>query len=249
MDVVDLSIDFDFFVREDPLWDFGHHESMLHQVLWPVRYRTTKLYEETELETFADFMPGQTLMALTNRNLHLKAPGTGRADQNRRIGVADSHRHALEFLDRFPPADRLISLDAHHDLFNDNELDCSNWLAHLMDRWQDTETTVVYPGWKEMELDGPPVRSIQQTRWENWNPPGGRIRHIFLCRSGAWVPPHHDKQFLELVKLLAPWGQIEELEPLLDRQDITPSRQEAQKAYQKFQKQYAPRQQQQGQSR
>lgn len=250
MDVIDLSIDFDFFVREDPMWDFGHSEHLPHQMVWPIRYRTTNLYKETDIETFADFQPGQTLNALRDKKLRLTPTEEGEENRGqkvaskRQIGVADSHRHALNFFERFQPPDRLVSLDAHHDLFNEEKPDCSNWLTHLMDRWNDTATTVVYPGWKDMDLDGEPIRNAQRMRWENWVPRESRIRHIFLGRSAAWVPPHHDKQFLKLVAHLSGWGQLQELEPLVDRREITPTQKEAQDMYRKFQQQHADRQRQ-----
>lgn len=251
MKTIDLSIDFDFFVREDPMWDFGHSERMLHQMLWPIRYRTTNLYPETDMERFADFLPRDTLLELSHKGLKFHDPARfqeGEARQMRQIGVADSHSRALEFFQDFEPADQLISLDAHHDLFNEQEVDCGNWLVHLMDQNTSMKTTVIYPGWKESELDGEPVRDARLLRWEQWSGEPAFIRHIFLCRSGAWVPPHHDPQFMELVAQLSGWGQLVELEPLIDREEMTPDRQQARQMFEEFHQQHEPFRQQ-GRSR
>jgi hypothetical protein len=48
---VDLSIDFDFFIKEDPMWDFGHNESILFlnfSPLWQIRYADYDLVKETD---------------------------------------------------------------------------------------------------------------------------------------------------------------------------------------------------------
>ena len=119
--IVDVSIDFDFFVRELPEWDFSHNDThpdpMLYkEKLWLARYATHRLYLWTDIPTYADFLP-ETLFAelCGDKGLKLGDP------RGRRIGVADSHRHAFEFFHAqwklTEPPQLLLNIDAHHDCY------------------------------------------------------------------------------------------------------------------------------------
>jgi hypothetical protein len=200
--VFDLSIDFDFFIREKSEWDFGHREDTLGRVLWVHRYDHVDLWRETDPDKHADFQPLQLLPKLALKGaIFDKRNG-------RQVACADSHKAALHFF-RNSRAPLLVNVDAHHDLFNgaDAPLDCGNWIPHLLDMRSGLRIHQVYPKWKDPrgELDGLYKfrDSVTWVRgWDNWNLPAGewRLGRVFICFSSAWVPPHHFPLFSELVE-------------------------------------------------
>ena len=221
MRIADVSIDFDFFVRENPYWDFGHVESRFFLTqAWDIRYTAIDLFTETAYERYADFLPAQLTGQLQSKGYRFDALPKSK----RRFGTAESHRHAFKFLRRSPPPDVLLSLDAHHDLWATDVTGpalAQDWLVHLATKWTTTDIHVIYPAWKDMALDGPP--SITGPTLHQWaafptaTEPTA-IRHVFLCRSGAWVPPHHDPTVLALgSELYSLSGQYTEMEPMIVR--------------------------------
>lgn len=211
--IVDLSIDFDFFVREEPLWDWGHGEDSkeisYEQTVWSIRYSSSLLHipRATAPERYADFQPRllPLMTALAEKGVYMVYGKTGE------FGYADSHKEAYPFFlrdkgrtvaERQPP-DMLINIDAHHDCYNVNdELDCGNWLAKLMGRWvQPTRYIQLFPKWKEVEhpLAHLPLTLQQFKDWPGTLDDPHRIRHIFICRSGARVPPHLDPMFTKFL--------------------------------------------------
>ena len=272
--IVDISIDFDFFVRELPEWDLTHNNScpdpmLFKQMLWTVRYATHRLYEWTRMETYADFLPSALFERLIGDKGFRLGPQTGRS-----IGIADSHRLAFEFFHNLwkttTPPDALINIDAHHDCYpswssemvkgdrycrtveaiiGGQPLDidtlheaapglrCDNWLTYLFDHWQDhTHFVQLYPKWKALDVDKAPQRLLPMFHFNDWKGFGGanhslQIRHIFVCRSPEWVPPHHDTRFLELLSACVQLGgKTRFLEKLPER--IAPTEAEAESAWQ-----------------
>lgn len=212
---VDLSLDFDFFAREDPRWDWGHDDRnpLYDQVAWNLRYENQNLWEECAPARHADFLPGQLVAALLSKNVHFPPAA--------RVGIADSHRYAYGFFREAPggPPAFFLQLDAHHDCFGllDHRgelgaLTSGNWLQHLLHHWRGLPGSAVlqmYPKWKDSDEWGranptDDGRRPVEYHWSKWagfaNPV--RVRNVFLCRSGTWVPPHLDAQFNELVRVL-----------------------------------------------
>jgi hypothetical protein len=205
---VDLSIDFDFFIREDPMWDLGHSEWHPHiqHALWMSRYRSIPLHDETDPARFADFVPAAEVLIR-----ELAARGIRIPSGIRSLRVAESHVEAKQFFcGQKIPADYLVNIDAHHDAFTtaEDELSCENWLAHtaaIVERrsWP-TRVIQVYPTWKNPRGDRRPMADITVEKWPTFAiPTGAFVRNVFLCRSGGWVPPHHDPAFETLAVGLA----------------------------------------------
>lgn len=156
-----LSIDWDFFVREDPKWDWGHAESPIFQSLaWEIRVADflqsgRNLHEEMTLR-HASPKPG----AFWRRLLELGY----RFDKVKAFVVADSHRWAYWIFDRknglgpAPDKTRLVHFDAHHDLvynvkrFSDNKRNkdaaCDDWHMLTILNNPKLRSLVVYPLWK-----------------------------------------------------------------------------------------------------
>lgn len=233
----DISIDFDFFTREQPEWDFGHREDFrpaMQDTIWHTRYGLIDLYSETDIARYADLRPDKLFLELAKRGLDF------REGEKRRVMCADSHEHAYDFFWR-SKARRLVNIDAHHDCWtatNGRRVKCDNWLTMLRYERANREYTSVYPKWKDIEADGPPqpligspVRrpaGVRLVQWRNWAPVSDVVGDIFICRSPAWVPPHHDTQFQRMCEtFIALSGEVIEPVPMAFR--TYPSPEEAAK--------------------
>jgi hypothetical protein len=234
----------DFFTREDPLWDWGHNEenkALFLMMIWGIRYANLDLYTETDPAIYADFSPDfkSLFTALQGKGLYLDNHRTGQ------LGYADSHEWAYSFFlsktrqffkrsqaYRSPP-DVLLNIDAHHDCFGSRtQLHCGNWLRLYEQECPGTKIVQLYPKWKDPGDDAEPnCKAVEIHRMVDW--PGldeqHRIRHVFICRSGCWTPPHHDDNF---VKMVNDWmyfygpDRTFEMEPIYLRE--FPTREEAQ---------------------
>jgi hypothetical protein len=220
MKTVDLSIDFDFFSREDPMWDWGHAEGGTSQLFlidaWMARYTGADLWTDTDPALHADCLPEELFGQLRARNVRLLPSFTGR------FGVAESHEEAFKFFRKGnSPPDALLNIDAHHDAFCGihGRVDCANWMRYLAleKRWAaKTRIVQLYPKWKDPALDGPPGMELEThafREWAGFNEPH-RIRHVFICRSGAWVPPHLDETFTKFARGWADLFPIDQTEQI-----------------------------------
>lgn len=217
-----LSIDFDFFVRENPLWDWGHTESPFHRdLMWPIReagFVGGDLRAEMDPNTHSNPKPAEFWSALSAAGLDLRGA---------RVAVGDSHLWGLPFFLGVPTAGkqcagkRVVHVDAHCDLgyhtsrhalqrsVAEGESDCASWLYTFMVNRKNLSLDVVYPAWKGLEEinDHLPWRKTavaKRTRWSVFgdNPDlfSERVEAVYICRSGAWVPPWLDQTFIDLVK-------------------------------------------------
>lgn len=242
--VVDVSIDFDFFCREDPMWDWGHGEGgevPFESVVWAYRYggATFNIIEQTDPETYADFLPSALVPNLVHQK---RLVFTARRKRERQIGFAESHQCAFDFLrqNAFGRApDFLVNIDAHHDVFGDSaKVHCGNWMTHLHADWPTTQFIQVYPKWQEVQYQGVEPASdnklhvpahpwLNVFRWADWpGLEGVQVRNVFLCRSGAWVPPHLDPLFIGLAQELSELGYVEMCDKILIRDHLAPTPEE-----------------------
>jgi hypothetical protein len=189
-----LSIDFDFFSAEDPTWDFGHTEnSAMYQssAIWAMRYLHIDLEKEASIDK-ADFYPLDILKELKKKNLNLM--------DTAHVGLADSHKYALDFFSpNLSEIDLIVNIDAHHDCWpyeNGEKIDCGNWLTAI-----GKKTTWVYPKWKDPMIDVDPAININAVTWKDFKiEEPNNVVSIFVCRSSAWVPPHFDNLYARFVE-------------------------------------------------
>lgn len=190
---VDLSIDFDFFIREKPMWDWGHKEGQTFYnfaPLWLIRYSNLNLdiVKETNIDTYADFNPIDIVEALESKGFDL----TGVKE----LGYGDSHVYAL-YAFKDTEAGVMINIDAHHDMWPIGEyLDCGNWITFLISVELYSSIRLVYPKW----LNGSALKSLKMKKgsmsWDMLDGTGLEVNRIYFCKSGSWVPPHHDKIYI-----------------------------------------------------
>lgn len=121
--------------------------------------------------------------------------------------IAESHMQCYHFVRyEFNPGDpiELYNIDMHHDLFNDNkDLDCGNWILHLMKPYE------VYLSWfnRSVSLDAYKLPK-KHKNIRMYTDSLDEIRNmqfdgIFLCKSGAWIPPHLDLSFITMANAIA----------------------------------------------
>lgn len=204
---IGLSIDFDFFCREDPNWQFGHSDKD-SLATWASRYLHIDLIKETDIKKYADFEPSLILEKLKEKNLTIL--------KNTILGIADDHSLAYGFFKRFNN-NLIINIDAHHDCWpiTSEYIPCSNWLTRL-----NTDSITVYPKWKDINLD----TEISKTNHKNikWMDfeinESNMINCVFICRSPQWVAPHLDQEFYKMInnmiKILAP-EYLQQIKPRL----------------------------------
>ena len=198
MKTVDLSIDFDFFIREKAIWDFGHRENSLFlNGIWDIRYSQIDLVRETDIKTFADFEPYQIMSKLEEKGLKIT--------KNTEFFLCESHLGIVTAF-RGNNADMLISMDAHHDMFggaiepcieiDGSKIDCGSWLNFFTDKKYYKKVLIVYPKWKDINDDLGKLKIPHKiVKWDKLPKNDYEVKRVFLCRSGCWVPPHHDKDF------------------------------------------------------
>lgn len=233
--IIDLSIDFDFFSREDPMWDLGHNdENMMFQTntIWNTRYERYDLHAETDQKTYVGFTSRELFGKMLSLGFDFK-----RFHVSRNSGIADSHKLAFDFFrnSRVAPPDVLLNIDAHHDAFEGEGLNCGTWIPRLLEYWYTNKTPrvwQVYPKWKDVDIDGPPHMTFDFiNRWAAFEEFIGvlreknetlQIRRIFLCRSGAWVPPHFENEFVDLARRIVAMSKTAPmLESILKRHPTT----------------------------
>lgn len=215
-----VSVDFDYFVRELPKWDWGHGDENGGQAdvyaykAWYVRYITSKIdiIKETDPKTHADFEPIRLLSKF--RELGLKF------NDKTRLMIADSHADVYYFFKEMQ-SNVMIHIDAHHDMYDDrDEITCENWLANLTKIKENMEIYHVVPKWEKEWY--PSAKSKEEvlkkisSAIKNEIKQRATIRHvffeglskfndvvegIFFCRSGSWTPPHLDQEFIDMVKV------------------------------------------------
>ena len=205
-----LSVDFDFWVPEPFELDMGHGEAdVYNNLLWHMRAASRlamgkDLREElglTSNERDPRFLPA----LLHDQGISIA-----------QIGIADSHAHAYEFFKekkrRTDDRVRVIHIDAHHDMFTHVEkFGCGNWLGRLVDEGEVDEVRLIYPEWVKDERYckcSPPDEKydkvitrtdygLEKTIRDTFR--FNRFKKVFICRSGAWVPPWVDGYFHDMI--------------------------------------------------
>lgn len=130
------------------------------------------------------------------------------------VMIANSHKHIYDFIyDNYSGTGiRLVNVDMHHDLHNNNnQIDCGNWLSHIFEKQAELEDRFEF-NWicNPASFDAFPLpkrckyattvknsirSSLNEIKEEYFD-------MIFLCRSDVWTAPHLDKYFAELVDII-----------------------------------------------
>lgn len=199
-----LSIDWDYFV-DCPI-DFkvenfpdGGNENLSEWVLdaiWVNRYAQCRKLKDVDEDT----------KELIKLRIMLKQV----VNQYTTVVIADSHKDIYKYLEQFRqtkiPID-LYNIDFHHDVygFQNDDVDCGNWLRLFMNSSNNHDKdTYTWVRREDSELSGDEIIDdnsivgIPKELSESTTP----FQFVFLCKSGVWSPPHLDKEFLSLCRLL-----------------------------------------------
>ncbi len=204
-----LSVDWDYFFPkveriEDGelpngknvffMYDWGHKESGIFiSYIWPHRA--------------ADFVRAGLELPKTS-GLEREFWSRFRFSPHATMFYAESHSQAAD-----PRVMRNVtevwSYDAHHDAGYDADklqdamqrghVTCEDWLAYYVIRG--SKASVVYPKWRDYAVEEEIKPVIQVDRViDNGKSVPVTFDRVFVCRSGAWVPPWVDSEFDAFIK-------------------------------------------------
>lgn len=203
-----LSIDWDFFVdatavQRALLFPDGGNENWqtdLRKFIWDSRYRDPDLEKiGVNKETYDGLI-------------------TICKDFYGRCFVADSHRHAYDFIMEhtfFDEEFEVYNIDFHHDLYNyrsaDERVNCGNWgtilredrpnMKYVWVKCEDSDTMTI--GDVEVDVDTIDFKEFSKLFLNKTGRGiGSHFDHLYLCRSAMWSPPHLDEFFIKAAKLL-----------------------------------------------
>lgn len=196
-----LSIDWDYFV-DCPI-DFkaanfpdGGNENLPEFVLdqvWMTRYGQCSKLKDVKMD----------ISEMAKLRMMLKKI----VNQYTTVVIADSHKDIYKYLEELRqtnfPMD-LYNIDFHHDVydFQDDNVDCGNWLRLFMNAENGHDRdTFTWIRREDSELSRNEIiddNSCVGIPRDISTP----FQLIFLCRSGVWSPPHLDREFLSLCRFL-----------------------------------------------
>lgn len=218
-----LTIDFDFFVPEDPMWDMGHSESpFFMNFIWHTRAnRMDEMKTNGEEKGFWKRL--QDAFKFETDTIH----------------VSESHLEAFHLT---PPLGRIINIDRHHDVWEavGNRVDCATWGLQAMRLRHAEGMTWVHPtdGGFETTMAGDYMEMVPPRYRKRIEPmtlqeamvrlDGTRIDAVHVCRSAAWTPPWLDGAFSKFVAD-GPFKKIEQagalpVEPRWSEKDFEQAR-------------------------
>lgn len=147
-------------------------------------------------------------------------------DDETKLYVADSNAYAgLLYDQNGDPFEHVYLFDAHHDLYKfktqkqvqewhetGEDITCENWMfKHLMRgatlHWR-------YPQWHgngPSHAEDLPDWIGLDSAYDDGKPLDVQFDTVFLCRSGAWVPPWCDDDFLDFMNS-APVVEVEQMD-------------------------------------
>lgn len=197
-----LSIDWDYFIsteNQEILSSVENNRTIIDE--WYKRYfkmdsRGIDIYKyyrlSNEVETFWD-----------------KIKQIFRIDENTKVFVSDSHKLSYDIAKKFN-CKKVYLFDAHSDLGYGGlpslkfEVNCANWLGHLLKQEQIIEANIIYSPYTnerpEYFEQMNKLFNIKYLKIKDLIDLSTNVIHI--CRSGAWSPPWYDKDFIRFVKAL-----------------------------------------------
>jgi hypothetical protein len=190
-----LSIDFDFFqkVKKDTILecypDGIDLPSALSELVWASHYASQ----------------GKYLREVTINKTKLNEIKNILKKQNRDVPVmiAQSHVSAYDFIkeNAGDKACDIVNIDMHHDMFNNNEnLDCGNWIGHIMKDIKGSTITWIANRISKSTYGLTQVDDLIRTDFREIK--DRKFDLIFLCRSDNWIPPHLDIYFYDIYKTM-----------------------------------------------
>jgi hypothetical protein len=220
-----LAIDFDAFFPtgeggdEPYLWDWSHIESPLYiDVIWPVR-AATFLMEHGDLpdldhDLYDGFWDSVALdddatLYVAESNAAAASPAVAEGTRDGTVVNLDAHHDA----GYDGPATTDEAFDAARRLAEAGTWACENWLVYY--QLTAARTVSRYPAWRHdfaMDREPEPYLPLDRGVWRPDEWAGTTFGRVFLCRSGAWVPPWLDERLVELIDAFPGGGGVVDLD-------------------------------------
>lgn len=198
-----LVVDWDFFFPIDEVaMDWGHREAPIFlDMVWGSRAAYFVLKDEPLPGTSGEERTFWSRVKLTRSAV---------------VHYAESNVQALSLAlsRRVRRGDAVYLFDAHHDTgygrMKPGEFTCENWMIPYITKGCDVR--MIYPAWKwpvALDLEPEPMLPLDRSGDTGAVPPV-TFGAVFVCRSGAWVPPWLDDAFMAFLtasgKKVAPIG-------------------------------------------
>jgi hypothetical protein len=170
-----LSVDFDYFVRYLPQFDWAHQESPFFQggAMWMIRVASHHsaggdLREDMDPQRYATPKPQSFFNVLQQLGYDFGRTGY--------VGLADSHAMAGPVFRQLGEVqgvpDLLVSFDAHHDLgyhgwsrtqefIEQDQCSCDMWLCAVLCWYNKLRANIIYPPWQTKKDLGWERKSIR----------------------------------------------------------------------------------------
>lgn len=193
-----LSIDWDYFIDADsyqrcmlfPDCPNSEYTNFIQTIIWASRYSNNKLAKIGVNHSAID----EIAEVISNSKL----------DPNR-VVVYKDHTQCYYFIEKLMEELNckdlnVTNIDFHHDVYKDymDEIDCGNWLLHLINQYPEGNYTWVYNSGSdrrdpEVQVFSNIVYSFDNVFNQEWDA-------IYICKSTMWSPPHLDKEFINFLK-------------------------------------------------
>lgn len=196
-----LSIDFDFFqdttqeIIQNYYPDGADLNTVLSEIVWVSKYIS-----------YQNFKGRETLKEVTI-NKHLFQQIQQIIQRQRTLTpcvIAQSHVHIYDqLIERIAETQKaeIYHIDFHHDYQNGNqEVDCGNWLGKFVEHHPETDV-VWFTRENALQAYGSYPALERCIQFDLQSIMDQTFDLVFLCRSDAWLPPHLDVYFDDLVIL------------------------------------------------
>lgn len=204
-----LSIDWDYFVPENPRYDFGHTENRFFlSDVWATR-----------------------AIAWRDRTNGLEKDFWSKVGFNDRdvVHVTDSHLHVTDN-SALESSDLLVLVDRHHDAYSlpEEHVHCGNWVVDWLSGGNGRRVVWVPPS----DVISTHIQHASHRFVVDPNFDLGRYRYtgVHVCRSGCWTPPWFDAAFIRFIQAsgrhpFTPTSRLEWCDPLKPRWSLRHYRQ------------------------
>lgn len=199
-----LSIDFDFFVNasidtRNICFPDGDETLTpnIQKMLWDLRYPDIKSIDirQEEFNRLLELLPYSP--AIEAGNVYSFESHAELYDVVKRNNLTSKPLH-------------IFNLDFHHDMYcmshsPNKVVDCGNWGRVLKEEHPDVTLTWVKCNDSDVKVIGDDiVDCYEMMSFKEFikGIPMQKFQTIFLCRSDMWTPPHLDKYYTELEKVV-----------------------------------------------
>lgn len=204
-----LSVDWDYFFPNPFDGAGSKYVPESHTLLYDWNHRESPLYIEALWPNRAAAFLSRNLPLPSLHPSHLSFWNRFTFTRSCRLYYAESHAMASHRRVRHGIT-RVLSFDAHHDCGYGSDstiramngiATCENWTYwyHSRIARAGNQIEVHYPPWRTKPERGGefPFARIRDSKRTFHDTP---ISRVFVCRSGAWVPPWHDESFEEFIR-------------------------------------------------